>query len=69
MIIYRYSLEISRREEEEALNRRIVEYEEGVRENSYVECTYAAHRSAFCCRSLALAVRFSIFICKLMENN
>ncbi|KAI5399052.1 uncharacterized protein LOC127097617 [Lathyrus oleraceus] len=51
----RYSLEISRREEEALLNRRIVEYEEGVRENNYVECTYAADRSAFCCRSLALA--------------
>ncbi|KAI5399053.1 hypothetical protein KIW84_064427 [Lathyrus oleraceus] len=58
----RYSLEISRREEEALLNRRIVEYEEGVRENNYVECTYAADRSAFCCRSLALAVTFSIFI-------
>jgi len=57
MWIYRDSLEISRREEEE-LNRRIVGIVEGVtRQNNYSQCTYAADRSASCCRSLALAVR------------
>ncbi|AES61664.1 putative aminoacyltransferase, E1 ubiquitin-activating enzyme [Medicago truncatula] len=51
----RDSLEISRREEEE-LNRRIVGIVEGVtRQNNYSQCTYAADRSASCCRSLALA--------------
>lgn len=56
---YRDSLQISRREQE-PLNTRIVGVVEGVTiENNYSECTYAADRSASCCRSLALAV--SIF--------
>lgn len=46
---YRDSLQISMTEQE-PLNARIVEG------NNYSECTYAADRSAACCRSLALAV-------------
>ncbi|XP_061338453.1 uncharacterized protein LOC133285259 [Gastrolobium bilobum] len=58
----RDSLQISRSEQEPS-NRRIVEIVEGVAlENNYSECTYAADRSASCCRSLALAFTLILLV-------
>ncbi|TKY52462.1 E3 ubiquitin ligase SUD1 [Spatholobus suberectus] len=54
----RDSLQISRIEQE-PLNTRIVSIVEG---NNYSECTYAADRSAACCRSLALAFTLILLV-------